>query len=138
MPKNEDTLKDFLKKDKYNNKVTINSGNTTLKDKYIQTRYKVIQQKNNVSLLEIELLTGRTHQIRAHLSSIGHPIIGDEKYGISDINKIFGYKYQLLCSYKVEFDKDYNFEDLNYLKNMSFEISNPWFLKDFKFGKFVN
>lgn len=137
MPKKEETLKDFLKKDKRNNKVTIRNNNS-YKDKYIQTKYKVIQEKNNLSLLEIDLLTGRTHQIRAHLSSIDHPIIGDQKYGDSAVNKIYGYKYQLLCSYKIEFDKFYDLKELNYLKNKNFQILNPWFLKDFNFNKFIN
>ncbi|MDR1628409.1 MAG: RluA family pseudouridine synthase [Oscillospiraceae bacterium] len=132
MPKKEDILKDFLKKDKYNNKVAIYNDNN-YKDKYIKTKYKVIKEKNNLSLVEIDLLTGRTHQIRAHLSSIGCPILGDQKYGDSNINKTYGYKYQLLYSYKIEFDENYDFKDLNYLKGKSFKIFNPWFLKDFDF-----
>ena len=71
----------------------------------IQTYYKVIEtnKKENTSLLEINLLTGKTHQIRAHLAHIGFPIIGDGKYGNNEINKRFHKKVQELYSYSICF-----------------------------------
>lgn len=60
--------------------------------KTIQTAYTVLGEKNGLSLLEVNLLTGRTHQIRAHFASIGHPLLGDGKYGTNAQNKRFGYK----------------------------------------------
>jgi len=83
----------------------------------ILTKYSVISENKtqNTSVLDIELITGRTHQIRAHLAHIGHPIIGDGKYGINDINKKFGCKYQLLESYKITFNFSSDSNILNYL-----------------------
>ena len=75
--------------------------------KEIKTKYKVLQnfiiKSTPLSLLEIHLITGRTHQIRAHLAHIGHPLIGDGKYGRNEINKKLGMKFQCLCAYKLKF-----------------------------------
>lgn len=92
----------------------------------ILTKYKLISYKNNVSTLEIELLTGKTHQIRAHLAHINLPILGDGKYGLNKINVNFPYKFQALWAYKLKFDfkKDCH---LSYLNNKTFCVT-PKFL----------
>lgn len=74
----------------------------------IETSYTVLKSniEENYSILDVELLTGKTHQIRAHLAHIGHPIIGDGKYGINEINKKFGCSTQQLCSYIIKFKID--------------------------------
>lgn len=92
--------------------------------KKILTTYKIldINKKLNISLLDINLGTGRTHQIRAHLAHIGLPILGDGKYGINSINKKFKEKHQLLTSYKIKFNFISDAKKLNYLNNKIFEI----------------
>ena len=88
----------------------------------IITSYSVIKEyNNNTSLLDVNIETGKTHQIRAHLAHIGYPIIGDGKYGINKINKQFGYKYQQLHSYKLKFNFKTYSNNLNYLNNMTIE-----------------
>ena len=77
----------------------------------------------NTSILEVQLLTGRTHQIRAYLAHIGFPIIGDGKYGINNINKKFNQSRQNLCSYKIVFNFTSNSGILNYLNNKEFKIN---------------
>ena len=90
----------------------------------IITEYKVLKEnkKENYSILEIILHTGKTHQIRAHLAHINHPIIGDGKYGKNEINKKFNEKYQLLCSNKLIFKFKENSGILDYLKNKEITI----------------
>lgn len=131
MPKRSDTLTGYLKKNSANNLVTISDKE---KDGYknIITKYKVISENRNSSLVEVELVTGRTHQIRAHLSHIGNPLLGDGKYGINRDDRASGYKYQALYSYRLIFD--FKGEDaLDYLKGKQVALApeSIWFIKDF-------
>lgn len=91
----------------------------------IVTEYNLISSdsKNNTSILDINLHTGKTHQIRAHLSYIGFPIIGDGKYGINEINKKFSKKTQELYSYKLIFKFTSASSILEYLNNKEISIS---------------
>lgn len=87
-------IKGYLKKDKKNNTVTITSTKGE-SDSYIETAYEPLSSNNKVTLLQVELITGRTHQIRSHLASIGHAIVGDGKYGDKITNELFKEKYKL-------------------------------------------
>lgn len=121
VPKNKVmTLKAFLFKDSKNSKVIISDQKLRGYQEII-TKYKLIESfKDNTSILEVELVTGRTHQIRAHLAHIGLPIIGDGKYGNNKINKQFNKKYQELMSYKIIFEKAYG--NLSYLQGKIIKI----------------
>lgn len=89
----------------------------------IITSYTLLEKySNNTSLLDVEIETGKTHQIRAHLSHIGLPIIGDGKYGINKINKEFHSKYQKLSSYIIKFNFTTPSDILDYLNNKEISI----------------
>ena len=98
-------LEAFLFKDSKKSLVYISNEPKKGYQKII-TSYEVIKEdkKQNISVLDIKLETGRTHQIRAHLAYIGFPIIGDGKYGKNEINKKFNKKTQLLESYRLKFN----------------------------------
>ena len=121
--KKEDTLTAYLFKDAKKSLVYISDVPKKGYEKII-TSYKVIScnNKNNTSLLDVNLHTGKTHQIRAHLAYIGYPIIGDGKYGDREINKKFGYKYQQLCSCSLKFCFRTDAGILNYLNNKNVSI----------------
>ena len=95
----------------------------------IKTGYEVEKIINNLALLNIELFTGYTHQIRSHLSHYGYFILGDDKYGKKQLNRQFKVKKQLLCAYKVVFNIDNN-SKLNYLNNISLEIKPTFSLEN--------
>jgi len=117
-------LKGNLSKMENKNMVSIDGDGN---GKFIETIAKPIRSSNNFTLVEVELLTGRTHQIRAHLADAGHPLIGDTKYGSRRINDIMKRKYslssQFLHAYKLEFaDID---GPLSYMNNKKIEIKLP-------------
>ena len=90
----------------------------------IVTSYTVLEKnKNNTALLDVEIETGKTHQIRAHLAHIGHPIVGDGKYGDYEINKKLGFKTQRLTSYKLKFNFIKDSGILNYLNGREIKIN---------------
>ncbi len=131
--KKSDTLKGYLIKDENKNLVKIYNKKTD-NSKEIKTEYKVLSEKNNLSLVEVHLLTGRTHQIRAHFAFIGHPLLGDGKYGTNRQNKAYGYKKQFLYSYKLVFDFRSDSGILSYLDGKCFTVDNIWFRDEFEKG----
>ncbi len=132
--KKKDILTGYLFKDEKNNTADVSD---VYKKGYkeIKTGYKVLASENDLSLLEVELFTGRTHQIRAHMSHIGHPLLGDGKYSENRADRQRGYKFQALYSYKLTFRFDTENEKtaLDYLSGRTFSVSlsNIWFLREF-------
>ncbi len=86
-----------------------------------------------VSLLEVQLVTGRTHQIRAHLAHVGHPLLGDGKYSINRDDRRAGYKFQALYAYRLRFDIRGEGGVLSYLRGKTFCIppEHIWFTRGF-------
>ena len=132
MPRQKDTLYGYLKKNSADNLVSIVDEEKPGWKKII-TKYRVLAEARGLSLLEVELVTGRTHQIRAHMAHIGHPLLGDGKYGVNRRDRERGYKYQALYAYRLAFRFFSNDGTLGYLNGKRFEIPKEeiWFLKEF-------
>lgn len=131
----EATLEGYLFKDEKKNRVYVRASMCP-GAKTIRTRYRTLGYRNGLSLVEAELLTGRTHQIRAHFASIGHPLLGDGKYGANAQNKRYGgYKKQCLYSCGLQFDFLTDAEHLAYLDGKTFTVQDVWFRTAFEAGE---
>ncbi len=127
------TVTHYMKKDTDRNLVTVLEYPDP-DTKTMITEYRVLESKNGLSLAEITLHTGRTHQIRAHMAYLGTPLLGDGKYGRNEINRKYGYKHQALCAYRVRFDFQTDAGVLEYLRGKSFQIEDIWFVNEFHRG----
>ncbi len=123
--KKEGLLTGTLTKDEKKNKVSVSKHSEDGKE--IATAYRIIDSNGKYSLAEVDLLTGRTHQIRAHMASIGTPLAGDTKYGGHPI-RVKGHTGQALYSYKLRFDIIEE-SPLSYLSGKEFTAENIWFAK---------
>ena len=130
----KDTMTAYLKKLPDENRVLI--SDTPKPDCLtIKTRYRVLESKGELALVEVDLLTGRTHQIRAHFAHIGHALLGDGKYGDNAFNKRYGAKTQALCSYKLTFKFTSDAGALEYLNGKTFSVKSVdelWFVRLFR------
>ena len=125
-------LENYLLKDEKTKLVRVYGENHPKAAKYAKTGCRVVARGKNYSLIEAELFTGRTHQIRAQLAHAGHPLLGDGKYGINKGDRVLGYSSQALCSYYVRFENGGD-GDLSYLNGKEFSIrpDSIDFVKDF-------
>lgn len=115
-------LTGFLTKNPKTKMVKISKKPISKDSKQIITKYKTISHDKKTSLLEIELITGKTHQIRAHMAFIGHPLVGEQKYSNDRVKKTKGHQH--LCAYKIKFCFKTNASLLNYLNNKEFKLKS--------------
>ena len=94
--------------------------------KEVETRYETIAVSGRLALLKVQLITGRTHQIRAHMASIGCPILGDSKYGNNAANRELKLKYQALCAWELTMPR-FTQPDFAFLSGKTFHAPKPWY-----------
>ena len=124
----EGSLKGYLFKDAVKNRVFITDAPKP-GAKTCQTNYRVLASRNGLSLVECELITGRTHQIRAQFAHGGHPLLGDGKYG--KLDKRYDRTYQALYSYKLTFRFTTDAGSLAYLNGRSFQVEKVDFVETY-------
>lgn len=124
----EGTLKGYLFKDALKNRVYV-TQQPQKGSKTCATRYKTLKTKDGLSLVECELITGRTHQIRAQMAAAGWPLLGDGKYG--KLDKRYDRTYQALYSYKLSFRFTSDAGILSYLDGKSFQVQTVDFVQEF-------
>ena len=134
--KNNPKIKDgvykaYLTKNSQRGFVTVSEKPLNNASQNIETGIKTLDSFDEYKLMDINLFTGRTHQIRAHMAYMGMNVLGDSKYGDNSLNRKLKLKYQLLCSYYLKFGRieDKYFEYLSY-KEISCPM--PWFVEGFK------
>ena len=126
----EGRLEGYLSKDESKNQVTVHKtpvpgGRTAV------TLYKTLKVQNGLSLVECELITGRTHQIRAQFAAAGHPLLGDGKYGRNRDNKRYDRKFQALWSYKLVFSFTTDAGVLEPLNGKSWQVEQVDFVAEY-------
>lgn len=124
----------YLEKDCSTNTVHVRKSRTGSETKTAVTEYKTVAVNGDktLSLMEIKLVTGRTHQIRASFAHIGHPLLGDGKYAVNKADREMGFSSQALCSYSLAFAGIPSGDMLSYLNGKTFYAEKPDFLKLFK------
>ena len=126
-------LHDYLRKDAEHGVVRVVStpaGGA----KEILTGYETLAVSGRLALLQVELVTGRTHQIRAHLAHIGCPILGDSKYGNNAANRELKFKYQALCAWELRFPAQIADARFSRLAGRVFRAEEPWYCRQLRDG----
>ncbi|MBR5521206.1 MAG: RluA family pseudouridine synthase [Oscillospiraceae bacterium] len=136
IPKKKNALYSaYLTKNAKQGYVTISDKSKDNNSKPIQTQVTLLESYNDYSLLKVGLITGRTHQIRAHLAYLNMPVLGDSRYGINSLNRQLKLKYQTLCSRKIAFGK-IDHPEYGYLSGKGFICPDPWFVESFNKREF--
>ena len=125
----EGTLEGFLLKDEAKKQVSIRSRPVPGGRKAI-TKYRTLATRGPLSLVECDLITGRTHQIRAMMAHAGHPLLGDGKYGSERFNRQYGKKHQCLWSWKLTFRFTTDAGELAYLNGRSWQVEHVDFVEE--------
>jgi len=123
-------LEGYIFKDAVKNRVYV-SKHSKPGSKSAVMEYKTVMSSEKLTMLECRLITGRTHQIRAQLADIGHPILGDGKYGNGRLDRLYGETKQALCSYKIVFDFKTDAGMLSYLNGKAFQLSDVQYSKKY-------
>ncbi len=125
-------IKLILEKDASENIVRV-KNRPSANGKFAITKYNSVaySHQKDLSLVEIELITGRTHQIRVSFAHIGHPLLGDGKYAVNKKDREMGYKSQALCAYSIKFCGCKKYEVLGYLNGLTITAKKPRFLSLF-------
>lgn len=134
--KNNPKIKDgvykaFLTKNSQRGFVTVSDKPLNNASQDIETGIRTLDSFDEYKLMDINLFTGRTHQIRAHMAYMNMPLLGDSKYGDNNLNRRLKLKYQLLCSYYLKFGRIED-ERYSYLSYKEFSCPMPWFVENFK------
>ena len=123
-------IENYLRRDEKRKQVTLHATRVP-GSKTAVTRYRTLAAKNGLSLVECELLTGRTHQIRAHMASIGCPLLGDGKYGVNEKNRPYHEKGQALYAYSLTFRFTGDAGALSYLNGKTFRVDDIPFVRKY-------
>ena len=126
----EGLIENYLRRDEKRKQVTLHRPRVP-GAKTARTRYRTLTSHGRLSLVECELLTGRTHQIRAHMASIGCPLLGDGKYGTNELNRPYGETGQALYAYSLTFRFAQDAGALQYLNGKTFKVKDIPFVKKY-------